>query len=82
MLLAMTPRWFIAVLAVAFAAVFPVACGSGDGDAGVAASSPVRVIAMTTQVGDLAREVGGDRSQVRQLEANADPTSTSRGPAT
>jgi ABC-type Zn uptake system ZnuABC Zn-binding protein ZnuA len=74
MLLAVTPRWFIAVLAVACAAVFPVACGSGDGDAGIAASSPVRVIATTTQVGDLAREVAGDRAQVRQLlEANSDP---------
>jgi ABC-type Zn uptake system ZnuABC Zn-binding protein ZnuA len=70
MLLAVTPRWFIAVLAVAFAAVFPVACGSSDGTRG----SLPGVIATTTQVGDLAREVAGDRAQVRQLlGANSDP---------
>jgi ABC-type Zn uptake system ZnuABC Zn-binding protein ZnuA len=62
-------RWPIALLAVACAAVFLVACGSG-----ATATSGRTVVATTTQLGDLARAVAGSRADVRQiLEPNADP---------
>jgi ABC-type Zn uptake system ZnuABC Zn-binding protein ZnuA len=67
----MTPRWFLAVSAVAVSAVALAACGSGGGAAG---ASGVVVVATTTQVGDLARVVAGDRASVRQiLRPNSDP---------
>jgi zinc/manganese transport system substrate-binding protein len=66
----MTPRWFIAMLAVALTAAILAACGSGDGGAG---GHPT-IVATTTQVGDFAREVAGDRARVRQiLGSNSDP---------
>jgi ABC-type Zn uptake system ZnuABC Zn-binding protein ZnuA len=48
------------------------ACGEDDGGAG--AGSRPRVVATTTQVADLVRNVAGDHAQVTQLmTANADP---------
>lgn len=68
----MTPRTFIAVLAVALAAAILAACSSGDGNA--AKPADTMIVATTTQVADLARAVAGDRANVRQiLQANADP---------
>jgi ABC-type Zn uptake system ZnuABC Zn-binding protein ZnuA len=68
----MPPRWSIAVLAAALAAVSLAACGGGR-DAGGSANAPVAV-ATTTQVADLARAVAGDRSAIRQiLQPNSDP---------
>jgi zinc/manganese transport system substrate-binding protein/manganese/iron transport system substrate-binding protein len=47
------------------------ACGSDDGDAG---SGGLEVVATTTQVADLARNVAGDRASVTGiLTANSDP---------
>ncbi|MEA2182843.1 MAG: zinc/manganese transport system substrate-binding protein [Solirubrobacteraceae bacterium] len=68
--LMMRRRWFIAMLAVTLAAATLAACGSGDGGAG---GHPA-IVATTTQVGDFAREVAGDRARVRQiLSSNSDP---------
>ncbi|MEO6714195.1 MAG: metal ABC transporter substrate-binding protein [Mycobacteriales bacterium] len=68
----MTPRTFIALLAVALAAAILAACGSGDGNA--AEPADTTIVATTTQVADLARAVAGDRARVRQiLQPNADP---------
>lgn len=73
-LLLMTPRTIIAALAVTLAAAFLAACGSGDGDAQSSSDARPTVVATTTQVADLARQVAGDRAEVRQiLPANADP---------
>lgn len=53
------------------AALLLAACGSGGGSD---APGGRVVVATTTQVGDLARAVAGDRAAVRQmLRANADP---------
>lgn len=69
----MLPRTSIAVLAAALAAALLAACGSGDGDAG-GATGATSVVATTTQIGDLARAVAGDRAVVRQLlQPNSDP---------
>ena len=69
----MTPRWFIAALAVALAAALLAACGSGDRDGQDDADAPLAVVATTTQVADLARHVAGERARVRQiLRANTD----------
>jgi ABC-type Zn uptake system ZnuABC Zn-binding protein ZnuA len=68
----MTPLRFIAVLAFALPAAILAACGSGAG--GAAAKGGATVVATTTQVGDFARAVGGNRASVRQiLSPNADP---------
>lgn len=46
----------------------PGTAGSGGGDAAI------KVVATTTQLGDFAREIGGDRVDVTQLlQANSDP---------
>jgi ABC-type Zn uptake system ZnuABC Zn-binding protein ZnuA len=59
-------------LAVAAASVALAACGTDTGTSG--ASSGLRVVATTTQAGDLVRNVTGDRAQVTQiLSPNADP---------
>jgi ABC-type Zn uptake system ZnuABC Zn-binding protein ZnuA len=60
------------ILTVLAAAAFLLAgCGGGDGAAG---DGTLRVVATTTQLGDLARQVGGDRVSVDTLvPANADP---------
>ena len=58
-------------LAVAGSVLALAACG--DGDAGATGETPV-VVATTTQVADLARNVGGDRAEVRALlRPEADP---------
>jgi ABC-type Zn uptake system ZnuABC Zn-binding protein ZnuA len=53
----------------------PAAVGAcGEDDAGTGDDSRPRVIATTTQVADLVRNVAGDRAEVTQLmTANADP---------
>jgi ABC-type Zn uptake system ZnuABC Zn-binding protein ZnuA len=69
-LAAMKPRRFVAVLAGALVAATLAACGSHDGGAKGAPT----VVATTTQLGDFAREVAGDRASVRQiLTPNSDP---------
>lgn len=60
--------------ACALALLVPIlaACGESSGRGGDDAS--VRVVATTTQLGDLARAVGGERAAVKQiLPRNADP---------
>lgn len=66
----MIPRSRIALAAAAAAAaVLAVGCGSEDGG-----SSELKVIATTTQVGDLTRHVAGRRAEVRQLlHSGSDP---------
>ena len=65
------PRWCIAALAIC--AALPAACGPGDDSLGASGSGPT-VVATTTQLGDLARQVAGTRAAVRQiLEPNTDP---------
>jgi zinc/manganese transport system substrate-binding protein len=61
-----------AVVAVAAAAVALLAgCGN---DVGAAAHGQAKVVATTTQIGDFARAVGGDRAKVVQLlQPNTDP---------
>ncbi|HTU16403.1 MAG TPA: zinc ABC transporter substrate-binding protein [Solirubrobacterales bacterium] len=50
--------------------LFAAGCGSGGGDDG----GPVKVVATTTQVADLVREVGGEQIEVTQiLQPNTDP---------
>lgn len=62
--------WIIAVLGVAALVVLP-GCGSRGAEEG---GGRRIVVATTTQVGDLAREVGGRRVDVRQiLQPNSDP---------
>jgi ABC-type Zn uptake system ZnuABC Zn-binding protein ZnuA len=66
----MNSRASHALLVLAAAAVL-AACGAGDGDAG---TSGTRIVATTSQVGDLARAVAGERAGVRQiLQPNSDP---------
>ena len=68
----MTPRALIAVLAAVLCAAFLAACATDDGDPG--GSSGTTAVATTSQVGDLARAVAGDRAGVRQiLRPNSDP---------
>ena len=56
------------------AAATGAACGSDDGAAQDASGGRAVVVATTTQVADLAREVAGDRADVRQiLKATSDP---------
>ena len=65
-------RPIVAVLATVLAAAILAACGDG-GSATEDADGPA-IAATTTQVGDLARAVAGDRAAVTQiLDANADP---------
>jgi ABC-type Zn uptake system ZnuABC Zn-binding protein ZnuA len=62
----------MAALAVVLTTALLAACGEGDGDR-ASGGRPV-VVATTTQVGDLARQVAGDRAAVRQiLQPNSDP---------
>ncbi|MDP2713017.1 MAG: metal ABC transporter substrate-binding protein [Solirubrobacteraceae bacterium] len=69
----MTPRTIIAASAAALAAASIAACGAGGGDTGGQGDARTAV-ATTTQVGDLARAVAGDRAEVRQiLSPNTDP---------
>jgi zinc/manganese transport system substrate-binding protein len=60
----------VALLAIA---LFAAGCGEDD-DAGPGGAAAIEVVATTTQVADLARNVGGDRAAVTGLlAANADP---------
>jgi zinc/manganese transport system substrate-binding protein len=57
--------------AAALLAALAAGCGSSGGSAG---PGQVKVIATTTQIGDFARAVGGDRADVVQLlKPNTDP---------
>lgn len=69
-------RMPIAVPAAVVAAALLTSCGAGGGDASNAnaARGATTVVATTTQLGDLARAVAGDRAAVRQvLQPNSDP---------
>jgi len=60
------------VACCALAAAALAACGAGDDSA--AGTSGTRLVATTSQVGDLARQVGGARADVRQmLQPSTDP---------
>ena len=62
----------VAVAGAALLAALAAGCGSGSG--GDAGPGQVKVIATTTQIGDFARTVGGDRAKVVQLlKPNTDP---------
>ncbi|HEV2060075.1 MAG TPA: metal ABC transporter substrate-binding protein [Solirubrobacteraceae bacterium] len=70
----MTARQIISGFVSGLVAVVLAACGAGDENAERAATGDVTVVATTTQLGDFAREVAGDRAGVRQiLAANSDP---------
>lgn len=61
------------VVALAAAALGLGAAGCGGSD-GTAADGRLSVVATTTQLGDLAREIGGDAVEVHQvLQPNTDP---------
>ncbi|MDX8150175.1 zinc ABC transporter substrate-binding protein [Patulibacter brassicae] len=61
------------VVALAAAALGLGAAGCGGSD-GTTADGRLSVVATTTQLGDLAREIGGDAVEVHQvLQANTDP---------
>jgi ABC-type Zn uptake system ZnuABC Zn-binding protein ZnuA/ABC-type Mn2+/Zn2+ transport system permease subunit len=60
-----------ALASAALLAALAAGCGSSGGSAG---PGQVKVIATTTQIGDFARAVGGDRADVVQLlKPNTDP---------
>ncbi|MEN3281857.1 MAG: hypothetical protein V7607_2997 [Solirubrobacteraceae bacterium] len=61
-----------AIAAAALVAALASGCGGGSGAS--AGPGQVKVIATTTQIGDFARAVGGDRAKVVQLlKPNTDP---------
>jgi ABC-type Zn uptake system ZnuABC Zn-binding protein ZnuA/ABC-type Mn2+/Zn2+ transport system permease subunit len=63
-------RAAVAIAAAALLAAVVAGCGGGTG----AGPGQVKVIATTTQIGDFARAVGGDRVKVVQLlKPNTDP---------
>jgi ABC-type Zn uptake system ZnuABC Zn-binding protein ZnuA len=62
----------LALVVAALAAALLTACGTDDGAPGEGGARTA--VATTTQVGDLARAVAGERAQVRQiLRPNSDP---------
>jgi len=62
-----------AALVLVAAALVAAGCGSSD-DTGGAAPGAIDVVATTTQLGDVVREVGGDQVAVHQiLQPNTDP---------
>lgn len=66
----MRSRQLTVTVAAVVAAASLAACGAGER----ASEGAARVVATTTQVGDLARAVAGDRASVRQiLRPNSDP---------
>jgi ABC-type Zn uptake system ZnuABC Zn-binding protein ZnuA len=78
------PAAFAAAVLAALAALTLAACGSSgtgpDGSTGAAnapangSSAPVKVVATTTQLGDIVRQVGGRAAAVTQiLQPNSDP---------
>jgi ABC-type Zn uptake system ZnuABC Zn-binding protein ZnuA/ABC-type Mn2+/Zn2+ transport system permease subunit len=63
-------RTAVAIAAAALVSALAAGCGSSTS----AGPGQVKVIATTTQIGDFAREVGGDRAKVVQLlKPNTDP---------
>jgi ABC-type Zn uptake system ZnuABC Zn-binding protein ZnuA len=65
-------RRLVALLAGALATALLAACGAGGGAEQPGAATTL--VATTTQLGDLARAVAGNRARVRQiLETNSDP---------
>ncbi|MDQ8047344.1 MAG: zinc ABC transporter substrate-binding protein [Solirubrobacteraceae bacterium] len=68
-----TPFLVAAAVAV-FAAVGVAGCGSDGGSSGASAAGTLDVVATTTQLGDIVREVGGSAVDVHQiLQPNSDP---------
>jgi zinc/manganese transport system substrate-binding protein/manganese/iron transport system substrate-binding protein len=67
--------------------MFAAACGSGSSSSSQSSGSPgapqpLKVVATTTQVGDFARNVGGDKVVVQQiLKPNVDPHDYEPSPA-
>ena len=67
--------------------MFAAACGSGSSSSSQSsgnpgAAQPLKVVATTTQVGDFARNVGGDKVVVQQiLKPNVDPHDYEPSPA-
>ncbi len=68
-LLRSLPRSRPPVVAAVLAGLALVAagCGGTDGDSADAGTQKVSVVATTTQVGDLVRQIGGDAVDVRQI---------------
>jgi ABC-type Zn uptake system ZnuABC Zn-binding protein ZnuA len=67
------PRRHLGAVVAALVVASLAACGSGGGSPGGAGGKPT-LVATTTQLGDIARAVAGDRAQVRQiLEPRSDP---------
>jgi zinc/manganese transport system substrate-binding protein len=70
-LLRLSPRTPIVTAALAALALLGIGCGGGSGGAG---SERLDVVATTTQIGDFARNVGGNAVDVHQvLQPNTDP---------
>lgn len=68
-----TPRFTLLAGTLLTSAALVAGCGK---EGAVGADADVLVVATTTQLGDFARQVGGERAGVEQiLEANADPHS-------
>ncbi|GAA4571883.1 metal ABC transporter substrate-binding protein [Planotetraspora kaengkrachanensis] len=71
----------------ALVVMFATACGSGSSSSSQSGASPgapqpLKVVATTTQVGDFARNVGGDKVVVHQiLKPNVDPHDYEPSPA-
>jgi len=62
------------VLVLAVAALVAAGCGSSDEAGSDAAPGAIDVVATTTQMGDVVREIGGDHVAVHQiLQPNTDP---------
>lgn len=69
----MVSRGFIATVAMTLGVTILTACGGGDSASSAAKGGP-KIVATTTQVGDLTRAVAGRRASVTQiLQANSDP---------
>lgn len=68
-----SPRVLLSV-SVALSVTVAVGCGETSGGAGQGGEAAIPVVATTTQVADLTRNVGGDRVEVRGfLGPNVDP---------
>lgn len=66
-------RFLSALLVLSLTVLVAAGCGGG-GDGGASGDGEMTAVATTTQLGDLVRQVGGDRVAVEQiLEPNADP---------
>jgi ABC-type Zn uptake system ZnuABC Zn-binding protein ZnuA/ABC-type Mn2+/Zn2+ transport system permease subunit len=67
-------RAAVGVAAAALLGLGAAGCGGDSGATGAASGAPLRVVATTTQLGDFARQVGGNAVQVTQLlQPNSDP---------